>query len=122
MVVIKVKNLMDENAVNPWDVIVDQRSILGNPFEDYQIISRDAAYEAYKSYFYRRIISDDMAFLDEVRLLSNIFLKYEKLNLFCWCAHEKCHAYIIKEYLKKTINEKIKYLEKLSSVGRIKLL
>ena len=99
METIEIKSLKTENPVNPWDFVVDSRSVLGNPFYESERYTSEDACEAYRKYFYNRINEFDTIILGEVRVLYCAYIEYGKLNLFCWEAPRKCHANTIREYL-----------------------
>lgn len=99
METIEIKSLKTETPENPWDFVVDNRSVLGNPFFENEWYSREDVCEAYKIYFYNRINTFDTIILEEVRILYYAYKEYGKLNLFCWEAPKKCHANTIREYL-----------------------
>ena len=101
---IRIKNLRFEKMEKEYDVRVDRRSILGNPYYMHSEEERDEVCEKYKAYFYKKI-EEDMNFKTEIDRLANIYRKYGQLNLFCWCAPKRCHAETIKEYLENTKGE-----------------
>lgn len=85
----------------PCDVYIGRGSMFGNPFTHlplentkalYKVPTIDDAIECYREYFANRIMTDDR-FLKAV-----VKLKGKKLGCFC---NEKCHGYVIKEFLDK---------------------
>lgn len=101
MIDISVKNLRTEKPINPWDVKVDRSSWFGNRFKMKNESERDKVCELYKEWFYDELT--DSAMQAELWLLQDIYFKYGKLNLFCWCYPKRCHADIIKDYLEKVL-------------------
>ena len=99
MEAIEIKNLKTETPVNPWDFIVDSSSVLGNPFTESEINSRDDVCRAYRIYFYNRINAYDVIIMDEIRRLYKAYRKHGRLNLFCWEAPKTSHANTIRDYL-----------------------
>ena len=92
-----VKNLRDETPKNPWDIRVDRTSALGNPYVMNTEEDRDVVIDRYFEWFYSSLSTTEVYY--ELLCLRMIYNKYEKLNLFCWCAPNRCHADIIREYL-----------------------
>jgi hypothetical protein len=41
----------------------------------------------------------DVATVNELKRLIDIYKKHGRLRLFCWCAPKKCHAETIKELI-----------------------
>ena len=96
---ITIKNLHKEKPSKPYDIKVDRSSILGNPYYmEYEHQRKDVC-NKYYSWFYNKKHTEN--FYKELKRLKEIYLMFEKLNLFCWCAPKQCHAETIKEYLKK---------------------
>jgi hypothetical protein len=106
---ISIKNLRNERMVNAYDVRVDRKSVLGNPFYMKDESKRNEVCDKYSIYFYNKIKNNDEAFINELHRLLNIYKKYGKLNLFCWCYPKRCHAEVIKNYIEKEIkNESVR--------------
>jgi len=99
---IKIFNLRYDKPFHPWDIKVERSSPLGNPYSMSNESERDDVCNKYEHWFY--VVPHDPKFYDYTEKLLKIYKKYKKLNLFCWCAPKRCHAEIIKEYLK---NDKI---------------
>lgn len=81
-----------------WDIIIDRRSIFGNPFHINSYTNREQSIRKYKTYFYRRL-QTDAAFKASLNALKEIHKRAGLLRLFCWCAPLACHGDVIKEYL-----------------------
>lgn len=94
---INIKNLRNEKPINPWDVRVDRKSPLGNPFFMKYESERDLVCEKYKEWFHEELF--DSVIQAELAILYDLLVKYGKLNLFCWCFPKRCHAETIKKYL-----------------------
>ena len=102
---INILNLRSGKPKHPWEFKVDRSSPLGNPYNMLHESERDIVCDKYRKWFYT--YTHDDSFFAYLKLMVNSYKKYKKLNLFCWCHPERCHAETIKEYL-KTIKE---YLE-----------
>ena len=98
---IEIKNLRNLKTNNPWDVRVDRRSVLGNPFVLKNEAERDTVCDQYKKYF-REKLQRDTAFRNEVDRLFVLYKAYGKISLFCWCSPKRCHAETIKRFVEKT--------------------
>jgi hypothetical protein len=98
---IQIRNLRNTkpNRLQPWNVQVDRKSVLGNPFFMKSETQRDEVCGKYETYFYEKIKDEDSAFAKEIRKLHQIYREHGKLNLFCWCAPKRCHAEVIKTYI-----------------------
>ena len=101
---IEIKNLRDEFPIEPWQVKVDRSSILGNPFHMKDESERDKVCDMFKHSF--ALLFDGQIFnekdelmLAELERLKELYKKYGKLELFCWCSPKRCHAETIKKYL-----------------------
>ena len=102
--VILIKNLRYKKPVYPYDVKVDRSSPLGNPFYMADESERDEVCDKYDVYLQKEMCcySQDK-FATEIHKLKDIWQKYGKLNLFCWCSPKRCHAKTIKSYLEAIV-------------------
>ena len=101
-----IKNLRNEKCVNEWDVRVDRANkILGNKFYMHSENERDYVCNAYRAWLYKEIKNNNLLVINELKRLKNIYLKYNKLNLFCWCAPKRCHAEEIKYVLELSLRK-----------------
>lgn len=99
---ILICNLRKEKCNMPYDVRVDRSSILGNPFPMKNEDDRYNVCYKYDKYFDERINKDEN-FKKELIRIYNIYEKYGKVRLFCWCAPKRCHAEKIRSWLKDYI-------------------
>ena len=74
-------------------VLIDRRTIFGNPYPITSACTREQSVAKYKVYFYNRIARDPHF------LLQVLNLKGKKLA--CWCTLLLCHGDIIIEFLDK---------------------
>ena len=95
---IEICNLRYESIKFDYDVRVDRSNVLGNPFVMKNEWERDEVIEKYKEYFEEKIKKDEK-FLKELYRLRDLYKKYGKLRLFCWCFPKKCHAEVIKFFV-----------------------
>lgn len=102
---IKVVNIKN-HIPTEYDFYIGRPSVLGNIYShkkqsiaDILVDSRDEAVESYKEHFYKRILSDDKDFKNELNKLYYFYKEHHKLNLCCWCYPKRCHGEVIKEYL-----------------------
>ena len=101
---IQIKNLRKDSMQFEYDVRVDRANkVLGNKFVMRSELERDKVCEEYETWFNEQIDKQNELVLNELRRLYNIYKKYGKLNLFCWCAPKRCHAETIKNFLNKYI-------------------
>lgn len=114
---IAIKNLRYLEMRNAWDVRVDRKSVLGNPFLMRNESERESVCNEYAIYF-DAIVKNNLkvlrdygvsskereAFMNELRRLYVIHRKFGKLNLFCWCAPKRCHAETIKKFLEQYLS------------------
>ena len=98
---IKIINLRTAKFEYPWDVLVDRKSVLGNPFYMHSEAERDRVCEQYAAWFPQRIAKcyPKDPIIQELERLQQLYKQYGKLRLFCWCAPKRCHAETIKNYL-----------------------
>jgi len=98
---IKIKNLREQKPTQDWDIQVDRSSPLGNPFTMQQLTQadRNKVCDEYAEYFAVKLQQKDTTFMTELNRLIGIYKKFGMLNLFCWCAPQKCHAETIADYI-----------------------
>ena len=95
---IEIKNLRKEKCTNEWDIRVDRSNkILGNKFYMINENKRDEVCNKYEKWIIENINNTEIN--NELNRLLSIYKKYNKLNLFCWCAPKRCHAETIKKIL-----------------------
>lgn len=101
---IQIMNLRTAQIEYPWDVRVDRKSALGNPFYMHNESERDIVCEQYIAYFQRCVAKNNPEdpFIQELKRIQQLYKHYGKLRLFCWCAPKRCHAKTIRDYLIKT--------------------
>lgn len=98
---VQIMNLRTAQIEYPWDVRVDRKSALGNPFYMHSEAERDKVCEQYAAYFKQRTERNNPGdpFMQELKRIRLLYKQYGKLRLFCWCAPKRCHAETIKDYL-----------------------
>jgi len=74
-------------------VLIDRRTVFGNPFAITLACTRKQSVAKYKAYFYNRITWNPR-FLRQA-------LKLKGKKLACWCTPLACHGDIIIEFLDK---------------------
>lgn len=104
---IEIKNMRNEKPTHKYDIRVDRKSCLGNPFIMSDESKRDEVCDKYEAWFKANcavsLASENFPwnFRQELIRLKRIFKEYGKLRLFCWCAPKRCHAETIRDYLLK---------------------
>ena len=90
----------NSSPTHPWDIVVDRRSPIGNPFVLAGEENRNKVCDQYEDWFVSTVINDKrcMKYLDDMK---QVYEKFGKLRLFCWCVPKRCHAETIKEFLLK---------------------
>ena len=106
---IEICNLSTNRMRHPWDVRIDRRSGLGNPYRLRTEWKRDKVCDQYETFFRNKL--SEKWLQEALQELIEIYKEYGKLRLFCWCAPNRCHGDTIKNYLMKeiNINEGIEY-------------
>ena len=103
---IVICNLRNTKFENAYDVRVDRyNKVLGNKFYMSNENKRDLVCEQYKEWFYRMIAENNAEVINELNRLLDIYKRFGKLRLFCWCYPLRCHSETIKEYLMNEINK-----------------
>ena len=97
---IKIKNLRKNQPSKDYDIKVDRSSPLGNPFYMEDESKRDKVCDEYHIWFYEN--KHEIVFHQELFRIGEIYKKFGKLNLFCWCDPKRCHAETIKQYLEES--------------------
>lgn len=95
---VEVKNLRLSKPKKDCDVIVDRRSVLGNPFYLRGESQRNQVCDKYELYFAEQL-SVNPLFQKEIQRLAALHRTHGELNLFCWCSPKRCHAETIHLYL-----------------------
>ena len=101
MEIIEIKNLRYERPENPYDVIVDRRHPLGNPFHMNNESERDRVCNEYDNWLQIHVTNGNMIIIHELEKLVNRYTKFNRLRLFCWCYPKRCHAESIRKQLLK---------------------
>lgn len=97
---IEICNLRNEKPMHEFDVRVDRSNkILGNKFVMRDESERELVCKQYEIWLYERVGLQDVDIINELQRLDDIYKKYGRLRLFCWCSPKKCHAETIKELL-----------------------
>ena len=73
-----------------YDVLIDRRTLFGNPFQIGVHGDREQVIEKYRAYFIKRLTCS--TFRDKV-------LELKGKTLACWCKPLACHGDVIVEYL-----------------------
>jgi hypothetical protein len=93
---IVIVNLRNIKPSQPWDIVIDRSSPLGNPFYMANESQRDTVCDKYQVYFDANCNGKLKQELDRIY---EIYKKYGQLRLFCWCFPKRCHGLSIKNYL-----------------------
>lgn len=99
---IEIMNLRNTKPHERWDMFVDRSSPAGNPYPiGWEGRNRKMACDMYKKDFERQM--ENPYFKAYIISLINIYKRYGKLRLFCWCAPKRCHAETIKSYIERQV-------------------
>lgn len=98
---IEIMNIRNDEPTKLYDIRVDRSSLLGNPYPLNSEDRRNLVCNQYEKWFINNLSSNNILFVNELVKLHDIYIKYGKLRLFCWCAPKRCHAETIKRYLIK---------------------
>lgn len=85
-----------------WDFRVDRQNILGNPYPMRDASEREPCCDQYELWFRRRLEGTDewsVMVRDELVYLRELYARYGRVTLMCWCAPKRCHAETIRDYL-----------------------
>jgi len=91
----------------PDDIYIGRGSIMGNPYHSkesnhpqalYKVETDDEAIDGYRTYFEDRYKNDDL-FRNTILELVNRELDDKNTNFVCYCAPNKCHGDVIKEFI-----------------------
>lgn len=100
-IVNKLKHIETE-----YDFYIGRPSVLSNPYSHnknskyakYFVNTRKEAINEYELYFNDKI-KTNTKFSIEIDKMLEIYNKYGKLNLVCFCYPKSCHGDILKKYL-----------------------
>lgn len=97
---VEICNLRNSVMCNKYDVRVDRRSALGNPFYMNYEFERNEVCDKYEEWFKKQLAEGtNYKFLEELRAITMVYQCYGKIRLFCWCYPKRCHAETIKKFL-----------------------
>ena len=96
---ITIHNLRNEQPKEDYDIRVDRQSCLGNPFYMQEETKRDEVCNKYADWFKIKVGYKEERIYKELERIQEIYERYGKLRLFCWCAPKRCHAETIRRYL-----------------------
>lgn len=103
---IEICNLKQIKPSQPYDYKVDRTNkILGNPFFMETENKRIEVCEKYEKWIIKKLKDNDPLTIKEFKKMYEIYKKYNKLRLFCWCYPQKCHAETIKKILEIKIRK-----------------
>jgi len=95
---IEIVNIKNAIRTFDYDVFIDRRTIVGNPFPMKNESERTVVCDRYEKYFSNKMIND-YGFRNFVNKLIEVYKKFGKLRLFCWCSPKRCHGETIKNYI-----------------------
>jgi len=98
---IEVMNLRKVKPKHRYDVIVDRRSPLGNPFTLVDETKRRDVCRRYEIWLMREVRHSNQEVIDALSKLAKLHHSFGKLRLFCWCAPKECHANVIKNFIRR---------------------
>lgn len=103
---ITIHNLRHDARLDlPYEVRVDRKSPLGNPFHMATEADRDSVCDEYAVLLRRKIKhGQDVKVRNELNRLYRLYKQYGCLKLYCWCAPKRCHAETIRDVLLEVIN------------------
>jgi hypothetical protein len=110
---IEIMNLRSGRPNKPYDMYVDRRSPVGNPYEMKEYRERFKTEQATRDYVCDKFDKEfhrlmEITFFEAyMRSLFRIYKRHGKLRLWCWCAPKRCHAQTIKHYIELEL-----YIEK----------
>ena len=96
---IEIMNLHKEQPSKPYDVIVDRTTPLGNPMYMGWSCTRDEACDFHAEFLPEMIEKKREDICKEMNRIYELYMEYNKLRLFCWCAPKRCHAETIKKII-----------------------
>ncbi|MCK5127594.1 MAG: DUF4326 domain-containing protein [candidate division Zixibacteria bacterium] len=96
---IEIININDLKPSQIYDIYIDRRSALGNPFILKDESQRDLVCDKYYEWFNHKLKQKDEKVMFNLDVLRDIHRVYGKLRLFCWCAPKRCHGETIKNYI-----------------------
>lgn len=101
---IEIINSKDFKPSQPFDTYIDRRSPVENPFILKDESQRDLVCNKYQEWFEHRLKLKDERFIVHLNTLVDVYKKYGKLRLFCWCAPKRCHGETIRAYVEQNCN------------------
>lgn len=95
---IEIINSKDFKPSQPFDTYIDRRSPVGNPFILKDESQRDLVCDKYYEWFKHRLRLEDERIIAHLNTLMDVYKRYGRLRLFCWCAPKRCHGETIVSY------------------------
>ncbi|MHC1725444.1 MAG: DUF4326 domain-containing protein [Syntrophobacteraceae bacterium] len=83
--------------LKPWEIPVDRRSPLGNPFKTRKdsFSERERVIRLYRQWLWKQMQDPQSPAMKELNRILAIGRKYGKVKLVCWCFPKLCHSQII---------------------------
>lgn len=90
----------------PYDFKIDRTTPVGNPYELTNEKDRDLVCEWYEEWFNDHLMNEELIHSDfsmYVMKIREVFRKYGKVRLFCWCSPRRCHGEVIKKHIEAVV-------------------
>ena len=97
---IEIVNMHLIKPEHAYDIKVDRSTVYGNPYKISKTMTRENACNLF-DYF-----MPDLVAPSQLQKLVDIYIKYGKIRLFCWCVPERCHGETYKKYIMEHVNDK----------------
>ena len=98
-----IGNLKNKRNSNAYQIRVDRRSALGNPYTMMVDTEeeRNRVCDNYEAWFAKAVKENPLVMNELHRILE--IARETDVMLMCWCYPKRCHAETIKRYLEKEI-------------------
>ena len=108
------RDLILNQKLDEWEVWIDRKhSPLGNPYSHlekqtlagFHVATRDEAINSYAKWIVEQLSDDsvNVSVKREYLKLKEIYQRFGKLTMICWCVPHRCHGEILKELILKDI-------------------
>jgi len=99
---ITLHNLKYEATSEPYDFLIDKRTPVGNMFWRGDGSHRALACASYDKWARK---TAEPAYIKMIEVMTNVYLKYGRLRLFCHCVPLQCHGETIKTLIKEKLDD-----------------
>ena len=101
---IEIINARKQKPSEKYDIWIDRRSPVGNPYTLIREDGRDNICDSYDEWFKGKLTMKDSKIIEYLDSMFELYKSHGRLRLFCWCVPKRCHGETIKKYIEEELN------------------